>query len=187
MNGESRWGGRGIKVLMGLTVCLLEAGWMNEAQATALPTSGSCGIEINRVLSGGDNAVWQQLAASFGTVSQPFDLSVVGVLDFTRNTWSMSRLTRQYGPTAPVTTPTDTVTIVSGTMAPGTPGPTNPPGTYSLVLTLTGYVLANSTSAATGVAPSHAQINLLVMPINSGKTLLIQNQTGGNGGGICQF
>lgn len=175
------------KTILGVALgATLQLGWGASAQAAALPTSGSCGIEINRVLATGDNAVFLQLAMGGVLTGTAFDLSLLGVLDFSHNTWSLSRLTRQYL-TAPAATPTDTVTIISGTMAPGTPQSYNPSGSYPLVLTATGYVTAGSTSATVAVPPNNTTVNLLVMPVNGGKTLLLQNQTGGNGGGICQF
>ncbi|NDU86454.1 MAG: hypothetical protein G3H99_07555 [Ferrovum sp.] len=169
-----------------LGVCVLQVAGVPSANATALPTSGSCGIQVNRVLAAGDNAVLQQLAIAGTTTGSGFDLSIMGVLDFTHNTWTLSRLTRQYSTPGTNPAPTDTVTIISGTMAPGTPLTYNPTGTYPLVLTTTGYMAAGSSGTA-AVPPNNTTTNLLVMPVNGGKTLLIQNQTGGNGGGVCQF
>lgn len=183
-------------------VGVFQLGAAGMTQAAAMPTSGSCGIEINRVLSGGDNAIFEGLANGlFGThaTSPTFDLSLMGVLDFTDNSWTMSKLMRQY--TTVNSGPTDTVLIIGGTIAPGTATSTNPPGTTPLKLTTTGYVVASTTTySSTGtpttvpgpstvLAPpiSNSSANLLVMPVNGGKTLLIQNQTGGNGGGVCQF
>ncbi len=152
------------------------------APSASMPTSGTCGFEINMILAAGESVVDynQAVHASSATTVGPFILGLMGQFTFagSSGTFSVAEVDRSYTSASPAPTTTDSTLVTSGTftVAPQK-GTATVPGAVQMVLTMT----AKNGTAAPGAGPV-----LLVIPVNGGNTLLVQVQDG-SGGGVCQF
>lgn len=155
------------------------------APTATMPTSGTCSFEINMILAGGVSVVDYNQASkvTLGTTVGPFTLGLLGQFTFTgtTGTFSVTEVDRSYtsaSPSPPTTV--DTSLNTSGTFAVSAQtGTAVVPGAAQIQLTMTAQ---NGVAMTAKPGPT-----LLVMPVNGGNTLLVQDQTSGSGGGVCQF
>lgn len=186
--------GKGRKSVGGVLAIVLMGAWQYAGALVALPgtmppvvtpptatlpTSGTCGFEINNILATGEN-VYQYEEASHATTGTfgPFTLGLLGEFTFTSasaGTFSVSEITRSYAPST-LTPPVATTDMAS-----------NSSGTFAVTAQTTVPVVPGASVMTLTFTNGFPAVKLLVMPVNGGNTLLVQDQDGGSGGGVCQF